>query len=334
MPASCFAHSTPTVLMLTAFSRDEMTRILAAERLTVAATLTKPVTPSALLDACLQAIGRPRQRALRSDLREEGFQGTRTVLAGAHVLLVEDNPINQELARDLLGGAQIMVRVAGNGREAIDMLARQRFDAVLMDCQMPVMDGYDAARELRRDPKWRDLPIIAMTANAMVGDREKVLAAGMNDHIAKPIDVVEMFATLARWIRPGAASARSGFPGIESAAALASMGGNEELYRRLLGKFRDQETGFADRFGAACAARDMTTATRMAHDLKSESAALGATAVRDAAEKLEKACSNGGGQAEIDALLAIVIEQLDPVIAGLRSLEAGSAGTWAAQHVR
>ena len=205
------AHPPPTVLMLTAFCRDEMARGLAAQRLTVAATLTKPVTPSTLLDASLQAIGRPRQHALRSELREEALQTERAALAGAHVLLVEDNPFNQELARDLLGRAQIVVRVANNGREAIDMLARERFDAVLMDCQMPVMDGYAATRELRGDPKWHDLPIIAMTANAMVGDREKVLAAGMNDHIAKPINVTEMFATLARWIRPEVAAASGGF---------------------------------------------------------------------------------------------------------------------------
>jgi len=205
------AHPPPMVLMLTAFSRDEMARGLAAERLTVAGTLTKPVTPSTMLDASLQAVGRPRQHALRGELREEALQSNRTVLAGPRVLLVEDNPFNQELARDLLGGAQIVVRVANNGREAIAMLERERFDAVLMDCQMPVMDGYAATRELRGHPEWLDLPIIAMTANAMVGDREKVLTAGMNDHIAKPINVTEMFATLARWIRPEVAAASGGF---------------------------------------------------------------------------------------------------------------------------
>jgi len=303
-----------------------------AERLTVAATLTKPVTPSTLLDTCLQAIGLPRQRALRGDLREEELQSNRAVLDGARVLLVEDNPFNQELARDLLGRAQIVVRVANNGREAIDMLAHERFDAVLMDCQMPVMDGYAATRELRGDPKWRDLPIIAMTANAMVGDREKVLAAGMNDHIAKPINVSEMFATLARWVRPDvAAAAGGGFPGIESAAALAGVMGDERLYRHLLGMFRDREADFAARFRAARAAHDMPTATRLAHDLRSVSATLGATAVRDAAEVLEHACSNGAGSVDIDALLAAVLEHLDPVIAGLRSLEAEPAGAGAAR---
>jgi CheY-like chemotaxis protein len=198
------ASPPPTVLMLTAFSRDEVARMLQAEGIAVAATLTKPVTPSTLLDASLQAIGRPARRALRSDQREQDLQSNRAFLAGAHVLLVEDNPFNQELASDLLDSARIVVRVAGNGREAIDILAHESFDAVLMDCQMPVMDGYAATRELRSDPKWRDLPIIAMTANAMVGDREKVLEAGMNDHIAKPIDVTEMFATLARWVPPAA----------------------------------------------------------------------------------------------------------------------------------
>ena len=324
------AHAPPTMLMLTAFSRDEVERILAAERLTVAATLTKPVTPSTLLDACLQATGQPRQHAVRGELREEALQSNRAVLSGAHVLLVEDNPFNQELASDLLGRAQIVVQVANNGREAIDMLARQRFDAVLMDCQMPVMDGYAATRELRSNPKWRDLPIIAMTANAMVGDREKVLAAGMDDHIAKPIDVTEMFATLARWIRRDVVVAGTGFPGIDSAAALDRVMGDEALYRRLLGKFRDREAGFAARFGAACGAHDMPTATRLAHDLKSESGTLGATAVSEAAEALEQACSNGAGPADIDALLAAVVEHLDPVITGLRSLEAG-AGAGAAR---
>jgi len=324
------AHPPPTVLMLTAFSRDEMARMLAAERLTVAATLTKPVTPSTLLDASLQAMGRPRQHALRGDLREEELQSNRAALAGAHVLLVEDNPLNQELARDLLGLAQIVVRVANNGREAIEMLARERFDAVLMDCQMPVMDGYAATRALRGDPKWHDLPIIAMTANAMVGDREKVLAAGMNDHIAKPINVAEMFATLAHWVRPDLAAASSGFPGIESEAGLAGVG-DKQLYRRLLGMFRDREAGFAARFRAARAAHDMPTATRLAHDLKSVSGTLGATAVREAAEELEHACSNDAGAADIDVLFAAVIEHLEPVIAGLRSLEAGSTRADAVQ---
>jgi signal transduction histidine kinase/DNA-binding response OmpR family regulator/HAMP domain-containing protein len=195
-------HRPAAVLMLTPFSRAEALQRAAAHGVEIAATLTKPVTPSTLLDTCVAVITHTGARAPRGMRREDALDALRAGLAGARILLVEDNPINQELARELLEQAGMVVSVAGNGREALDLLARDRFDAVLMDCQMPVMDGYAAARALREQPRWRDLPVIAMTADAMVGDRERVLAAGMNDHIAKPIKLEEMFGTLARWVRP------------------------------------------------------------------------------------------------------------------------------------
>jgi PAS domain S-box-containing protein len=128
------------------------------------------------------------------------------VLSGARVLLVEDNAVNRELVVVLLSTAGVVVSIACDGQEALDMLDRQRFDAVLMDCLMPVMDGYAATRALRLRPELRTLPVIALTANAMVGDRDKALAAGMSDHIAKPVRREELFATLARWVRPVSAS--------------------------------------------------------------------------------------------------------------------------------
>jgi CheY-like chemotaxis protein len=190
------------VLMLTAFSRDDVARRLAAQDLAAAATLMKPVTPSTLLDTCLAALQLPREQGLRGQRRDDVLQQQRASVAGARILLVEDNPINQELACDLLGRAGVVLATADNGQQALEQLERGDYDLVLMDCQMPVMDGYVATGLLRQQPRWRDLPVIAMTANAMVGDREKVLAAGMNDHIAKPIKVDELFATLSRWIRP------------------------------------------------------------------------------------------------------------------------------------
>ena len=318
-------HPPPTVLMLTAFSRDEITRRMAREEIAVAATLTKPVTSSTLLDACMQAFGQPVQHALRAELREEAQHSRRRRLAGVRILLVEDNPVNQEVARAVLGQAGIFVSVANDGREALEMLARECFDCVLMDCQMPVMDGYATTRALRERPQWRDLPVIAMTANAMVGDREKVLAAGMNDHIAKPINLNEMFATLDRWLRPGAADVHHGLPGVESPMAPAGVTGDEQLNRRLLCMFRDREAGFAARFQAAYAARDMHRATRLARDLKSAATTVGARAVREAAEALEDACSKPAGTADFDTLLAAVTRQLDTVIDGLGSLDAGAA---------
>jgi len=158
----------------------------------------------------------PPRQTEQGEPRTGGGDGApgdpRTCLVGARILLVEDNPINQEIARHILSRAGLALRTADNGQEALDWLERESFDLVLMDCQMPVMDGYAATRALRQNLRWRALPVIAMTANAMVGDREKVLAAGMNDHIAKPIDIEEMFATLARWIRPakGGASGSAG----------------------------------------------------------------------------------------------------------------------------
>ena len=122
-------------------------------------------------------------------------------LAGARLLLVEDNDINRELALELLQGAGARVEVAVDGSQALAVLAEAAFDVVLMDCQMPVMDGYEATRAIRADARWRHLPIIAMTASAMAGDRERALAAGMCDHIEKPIDVNAMFKTLQLWVR-------------------------------------------------------------------------------------------------------------------------------------
>ncbi|MFY9460338.1 signal transduction histidine kinase [Aquabacterium commune] len=120
-------------------------------------------------------------------------------LVGVRVLLAEDNEVNQELAVALLARVGIAVSVASNGHEVLALLAEQRFDCILMDCQMPGMDGYTATRCIRADARWKGLPIIAMTANAMVSDRQKVLDAGMNDHVSKPISVEDLYAKLVRW---------------------------------------------------------------------------------------------------------------------------------------
>lgn len=123
------------------------------------------------------------------------------ILHGTKILLVEDNPVNQELAKALLMKKGVVVETAINGREALGLLESQRFDAVLMDCQMPIMDGYEATRRIRSQEKFKDLPVIAMTANAMKGDKEKVLAVGMDDHIAKPFAPKVLFSTLAKWLK-------------------------------------------------------------------------------------------------------------------------------------
>jgi CheY-like chemotaxis protein len=224
-------HPTPPVLMLTAFSRVQVQQRLAEEAVDVGSLLTKPVTPSSLFDACIAALGLAVGRATRSEQREGSMLVHQARLSGARILLVEDNPFNQELALDVLSQAGIVVTVAGNGQEALAVLAQQPFDGVLMDCQMPVMDGYTATRALRQQPQWRDLPVIAMTANAMVGDRDKALAAGMNDHIAKPISMDEVFATLARWVRPEAHASGRAAAGAGAGALAGDLAGLRQPLR-------------------------------------------------------------------------------------------------------
>jgi CheY-like chemotaxis protein/HPt (histidine-containing phosphotransfer) domain-containing protein len=302
----------------------------------VSALLAKPVTPSTLLDACSTALGLAVHQQSRSVRREEALDGHRASLRGARILLVEDNAVNREVAFALLDRAGIVVRVACDGQEALEMLSREAFDGVLMDCQMPVLDGYAATRAIRQLPQFRNLPVIAMTANAMVGDRNKVLAAGMNDHIAKPIKVQEMFATLARWVRsatiPSAAAPaewravpRADPPGIDVREGLAGMMGDEALYRHVLLMFYDLENNFAVRFIAARTAGNGTAATRMAHDLKSEAGTLGAHEVRDAATALEHACNRNARDEEIRSLVRDVDRVLTPVLAGLQEFAAHRA---------
>ncbi|GAB6041859.1 response regulator [Endothiovibrio diazotrophicus] len=344
----------PTVIMVTAYGREEAQQ--EAHGVALAGFLTKPVTASTLLDAVFAAMGR-EVAEVRGGSRREEVQEAVAKLRGARVLLVEDNEINQELALELLVNNGIQVVVANDGREALARLADGAFDGVLMDCQMPVMDGYTATAEIRKRSEWAELPVIAMTANAMAGDREKVLAAGMNDHIAKPINVNEMFNTMARWITPSVGAlaegegsgvgssenlAEIGLPelaGIDVEAGLATALGNGKLYRKLLGKFRDAERGFAGRFRAALAGEDGAAAERAAHTLKGVAGNIGADGVREAAAALEMACRDGSAEAheQIGARLAGVLEQLDPVIAALEGLDqpvAASAAGGAADGER
>ncbi|MFY7906223.1 MAG: response regulator, partial [Burkholderiaceae bacterium] len=193
----------PAVVMVTAFGREEAMTSAQERGVQVANVLPKPVTASTLLEAIGETLHKGVQVTSRSEARAETATEAMAQLKGCRILLVEDNEMNQELALELLGNAGIDVTLAENGQIAVEKVQTQGpFDGVLMDCQMPVMDGYTATREIRKLAQYKDLPIIAMTANAMAGDKDKVLAAGMWDHISKPLDVQAMFNTMARWITP------------------------------------------------------------------------------------------------------------------------------------
>jgi PAS domain S-box-containing protein len=197
----------PAIILVTAYGREEI--MMQAEAAGLNGFLIKPVSPSTMFDTIMQALSKDMPEARPLERKDKGQELLKS-LAGARVLLVEDNDLNQQVATELLADAGIAVTVANNGREGVDAVLAAPYDAVLMDVQMPVMDGYTATGVIRRDERFKDLPIIAMTANAMAGDMEKSAAAGMCDHVTKPIDPDKLFATLARWIKLGREPVREG----------------------------------------------------------------------------------------------------------------------------
>ena len=327
---------TPTVIMVTAYGREEAAN--AANEALFSSILSKPVSSSTILDAVMEAFGYEIEKNSRRQRTGEDISEAVTKLQGAKILLVEDNEINQELALELLSSNGIIPALAGDGQIALDTLEKETFDGVLMDCQMPVMDGYTASRKIREQERFKDLPVIAMTANVMSGDREKAMDAGMNDHIGKPINVKEMFTIMAKWIVPSephttpkidmARTENSTthqnipeLPGIDTKKGLATTQQNHKLYRKLLTKFCDNQRNFEAEFRKARTDDDSTAATRCAHTLKGVAGNIGASGVQKKAQKLESACGDNKPEAEIESLLLEVISELLPVINGLEVLD-------------
>ena len=300
------------------------------------ALLVKPVTASVLYDTLIELSGKgiPKKAGI-SGKRMQYIDKT-TQIRGAKVLLVEDNDINQELAMELLTSAGLFVEIANHGKEALDMIEKNNYDCILMDVQMPIMDGYEATREIRKQEKYRDLPIIAMTANAMASDKEDALNAGMNDHISKPINISEMFTTISRWVTPtkpyeqrNASVQKTAFSttdlpsltGIDTKTGLAIAQGNQKLYLRLLKKFYNSQKDFAEQFKSALEDNDPQSATRTAHTLRGVAGNIGATTLQNSAKKLEQACIENLGISEVNACLQQVTAVLRPLMESLESLQ-------------
>jgi len=257
-------------------------------------------------------------------------------IRGAKILLVEDNEINQQVARELLEREGFVVDIANDGQEGVNQAHSSEYDVVLMDIQMPVMGGYEATRQIRKDPKFSDLPILAMTANAMVGDREKALDAGMNDHIAKPIDPKELFSTLIKWIEPGdrevpenhrqKAEGNSDklpekLPGIDIATGITRVGGNAKLYQNLLNKFSQNQATSVEDIKKALEQDDMELAERLAHTIKGVSGNIGAMDLHIAARDLETGIKEEGKNVA-GVLLESVQLNLDLVLGSIQDISA------------
>ncbi|MDQ6970512.1 MAG: ATP-binding protein [Mariprofundus sp.] len=255
-------------------------------------------------------------------------------LQGARLLLVEDNEINQQVAEGLLARVGVSVMIAHHGKQALQILQDEDFDGILMDMQMPVMDGLEATRRIRADQRFHDLPIIAMTANAMPEDREKCLEAGMNDHLSKPVDPGLLCTSLMRWIKSsqidsaerissdypatdhspssnvGASSKALDFgqiAGIDSNEGLARVAGNQQLYKKILCKFLDSQADAMEKIKQALAANNKAQAKHLSHALKGVSGNIAALPLHQAISKLDAALLSGQ---TIDAALLQPAETL------------------------
>ena len=323
-------RSAPLFILVTAHSHDDA---LLDIRTQIDGFMTKPTCAKSLYAEMAAPLGLPELAGQAMLGRRAADRVGMAPFRGADILLVEDVQINQEVLTDLLHNAGLKVRIANNGLEALQAVAAKVPDCVLMDCQMPVMDGYEATRQLRENPHYRDLPIIAITANVMASDRERAQAAGMNAHIAKPINVPELYEVLGTWLKPPAASQPAApetilpqLPGFDTTLGLARTG-KLPLYLRMLAKFRDHQIrSFTADFRRALAEDDWVLATRQAHSLKGVARTLGAETLGQAAQTLEVACKQRDAsllEPDLTAL-ALLLEQVGAGLAACPALQ-GSA---------
>jgi len=295
---------TPAILMVTAFGREQVMN--RASEAGLDGFLIKPVSESLLYESVAELFGRGAHIApTRSRTTTSGLPPEQR---GCRVLLVEDNVINRELATELLIDFGLDVSTADNGAEGLRRIASETFDLVLMDIQMPEMDGLTATRLLRQQPALADLPVIAMTAHAMSGDREKSLAAGMNDHVTKPIDPRKLLDTLRQWLprdphraadgEPHATAAPeeialpAALPPFDLTLALQRANGKPSLLRKLIRQFHEHYHAFPARLRDLLQQGDVATATREVHSLKGIAGTLGADELAHAAAVLEAALTS------------------------------------------
>lgn len=304
--------------------------------------LSKPITPSSVFNFLMNFYADHEKKKLiyeSSSKISRDLQRTKINLKGIKVLLVDDNEINQEIAREILNQAGVFVEVANNGKDGLQQVKEQDFDCVLMDIQMPIMDGYEATKEIRKTFDKKSLPIIAMTANAMSGDKEKCLATGMNDYVSKPIKIAEFFKTLNRWTqsvekqhseetivpRHAITNERefknlSKLKSVDIDIGLELLQGNHQTYRSLLVKFYIKNISLPNELATLFTEKNWNVIARQAHSLKGVSGNLGMTNVSELANSLEKSCRNNETQKEIEKHLKQVIKHLNHSLDELHEL--------------
>ncbi len=304
--------SRPDIILITAFGREEIME--EAKEVGLDAFLIKPVSPSVLFNTIVETLELSELKTFKAETLSN--QNQTYNLEGNSILLVEDNELNQDVAKEILEAAGVIVDIAENGAVAVEKVGQTAYDAVLMDVQMPVMDGHQATRAIRKQEQFKDLPIIAMTAGAMVGDKERSLEAGMNDYISKPIDHEQLFETLSRYVKPGKqqspdtgkASAQNTsegsidnrdeaplveIPGFDIREGISRFLGNRESYYRFLGKVRISQANAGSDIRNALEQKDFELAKRLAHTAKGVCANASAINMQQASLNLENAIREG-----------------------------------------
>jgi two-component system sensor histidine kinase/response regulator len=325
----------PKIIMVTAYGSEEVMQ--QAQEAGLDGFLVKPVDQRLLFDTILEVFGKqPMTRWGAGRVSEREAEAVEKI-SGARILVAEDNEINQQVAREILEGAGMIVEIATNGVEAVRAVSESDFDAVLMDVQMPEMDGYEATRTIRSNPRHKGLPIVAMTAHALKGDRETCLEAGMNDHVTKPIDIEELLTTLAKWVKPAKRSPSSEdvpqkppessgveelpeiLNGLDINAALRRLGGNKRLFKRLLMDFRRDFHKTAEEIKDSWIKGDMEVTRRLVHTVKGVSGNIGAYSLHVLSRELEAAIKQGK-EDEFHPRLVTFANALDQVLESIRSL--------------
>jgi two-component system sensor histidine kinase/response regulator len=311
----------PFIVMATAHGRDEA--LQQAQAVGIEDVVSKPVSASLLFDTTINVLGARNKRTYPALDKAASSADALAAVRGARILLVEDNDINQRVASELLQDAGLVVDIADNGQIALHMAHANAYDLVLMDMQMPVMDGLTATQEMRKLRGLAQLPIVAMTANAMQRDRDRCLAAGMNDFIAKPVDPAELSRVLLKWLQPrpqtaahadspvaaptlAAALDAEGLPvidGLDVALGLRRMMGKKALYLSMLRRWVDSQRNCVAQVRGALAAADRATAERLAHTAKGLAGNIGADGLAALAAGLEHALREHHSAPEVEQQL-------------------------------
>jgi signal transduction histidine kinase/CheY-like chemotaxis protein len=327
----------PRVAIVSAHARHELQQ--RASQLGIEHVLSKPVNPSLMFETLLHLANldpedAPAVEPIRATLTSSDLRG----IYGAHVLLVEDNEMNQQVAFELVTGVGLHVDIANNGAECLDMLATRHYDLVLMDMQMPVMNGLEATEAIRADKRFDDMPIVAMTANVLADDRQRCQQAGMNDFLTKPIDPEALWSALLQWIAPRQGSGAPDefsvnaaadhaadhiaeaprIDGLDTAAGLHRVLGKLPSYHKLLHTFVRNQSSLPERLAACMAVDDLVGAAALLHTLRGVAGNIGADAVQALAQEMEYALGHETPD-DLARREAALSAELDRVLAAIRS---------------